>query len=280
MSLAVVLVERESALLQAAAASSSLRGAVAAIAVSTREEGDRSAGVSPQLTPRIADASRQQQWQQQQQQDVAEGGLIWAGDVSAYVTAVLAAVRSCSSTNQWAKLEQILDAAAAGLAAAAAAAGSSTQQRNLQSGFDFSETGSSRSRIRAATPTSTAAAAAGSSNGWEAWSDHSSSEEDWESEVNAIAAGRTAASSSKHRQQQQAAAAALVALQQHGVTDKQQQQLLQQQLQMLRGCVRAARLLTKQGMPVSVGELAAADAAAVRDMVKRILSRAQRWVGL
>jgi hypothetical protein len=51
---------------------------------------------------------------------------------------------------------------------------------------------------------------------------------------------------------------------------------LQAQIQLLRGQVRAARLLTKHGCCVSVEQVATADAVAAKDWLGKLLGRAER----
>jgi hypothetical protein len=53
-------------------------------------------------------------------------------------------------------------------------------------------------------------------------------------------------------------------------------QQLQARLDGLRGQVRAARLLTKHGLCVSIEQVAAADDAAVKGWLRQLLGRAER----
>jgi hypothetical protein len=267
--LAVAVLEREAELLQMAADvhAGAGRGAVAAIAKSQAAATTPTAAAagrqqtSPPVSP-LADTE-----QQQQQQGLPDGGLLWGGDVEACVTAVLAAVSACSSTNQWAKLEQLLDAAAEALAAAAAAAGqplpasiaSISQRQQQQQGV--ARRMSVRSKGRST------AAAAGSSNGWDdSWSDNDGDNSDDD---------HSDADVGSHNEQL-TAAAVRAALAQHALSEAAVH-VLAADLASLRGRVRAARLLTKQGCCVGLGELAAADGAAVNDMLQRLLGRAQRY---
>jgi hypothetical protein len=275
--LAVALLEREAELLQMAGdqQAGAGRGAVAAIAKTQAAASTPTAAAagrqqtSPPVSP-LAGTPRSEQ--QQQQQGLPDGGLLWGGDVEACVTAVLAAVSACSSTNQWAKLEQMLDAAAEALAAAAAAAGqplpasiASIRHRQQQ---QQQATGGRQSVSRQGRSTAAAAAAAGSANGWDdSWSDNDgdNSDDDY----------ADAEDGTRNAQLTAAAAAVRAALAQH-VLSEAAVHVLAADLAALRGRVRAARLLTKQGCCVGLGDLAAADGAAVNDMLQRLLGRAQR----
>jgi hypothetical protein len=86
-------------------------------------------------------SSNHQQQQMLTQAAAAAGGsglgpMLWDGDVAAMVSAVLAAVSACKATNQWARMEQLLDAAGAGLVAAAAVHGVTLQQHDTQRAED------------------------------------------------------------------------------------------------------------------------------------------------
>ncbi len=112
--LAAALLAGESELLQTAAAASMLL------------RGEEVTSQQQQLLAQAAAAA------------AAEGGdglgpMLWDGDVAAMVAAVLAAVSACQATNQWARVEQLLDAAGAGLLAAAAVNGVILQQPGLPS---------------------------------------------------------------------------------------------------------------------------------------------------
>jgi hypothetical protein len=93
-------------------------------------------------------SSNQQQQQLLTQAAAAAGGsglgpMLWDGDVAAMVSAVLAAVSACQATNQWARVEQLLDAAGAGLLAAAAVHGVTLQQHERQTAKDAGRVSSS-----------------------------------------------------------------------------------------------------------------------------------------
>jgi len=159
--LAVALLERESQLLHAAAAaavSSSSTSTSTGIkpirtgAIARLQAAATAATASPIGSPRPGAFSTRQQQQQQQQQQYAddvegdspvthasqlpEGGLVWGGNVTAVASAVMTAVSQCSSTNQWAKLEQLLDAASAALTAAAAMQQQQQQQHAAATRMD------------------------------------------------------------------------------------------------------------------------------------------------
>jgi hypothetical protein len=269
--LAVALLEREAELLQMAADqhAGAGRGAVAAIANIQAAATTAAAAAAGRQTasPPLAGTTHTEQ---QQQQGLPDGGLLWGGDVESCVTAVLAAVSACSSTNQWAKLEQLLDAAAEALAAAAAAAGlplpasiasiSHRQQQQQQQAAGGRKSANPQGR--------STAAAGGSTNGWDdSWSDNDGDNTDDDY--------TDAEDGSRNEQHTAAAAAVRAALAQHALSEAAVH-VLAADLASLRGRVRAARLLTKQGCCVGLGDLAAADGAAVNDMLQRLLGRAQR----
>lgn len=252
IALAVELLAREQALLQAAAASPPVRPRASSSSAAPPP--------SPPRSPRW-----QQQWREPgsgdgEDEEVAaqlpEGALAWGGDVAACVAAVLAAVGGCTSTNQWAKLEQLADSAAAALAAAAAV--HQQQQPQGQQQGQQQQRQSPRQRQQQ-----------GSS--WQEWD---GDDDGAGSQRSGGDATPRAAADSRRRQQLDAVRQSLGS---HALSDADAQ-ALQQQLAQLRGRVRAARLLTKHGCCVALGDLAAADSAAVDGMLQRLLGRAQRCV--
>jgi hypothetical protein len=282
--LAVALLERESQLLHAAAAaaavcssSSSSTGIkpVRTGAIARLQAAATAATASPIGSPRPgAFSTRQQQQQQQQYADdvegdspvthasqLPEGGLVWGGNVTAVVSAVMTAVSQCSSTNQWAKLEQLLDAASAALTAAAAMQQQQQQQQAAASG----------SVNAAKSPDGEMA-----TNGWDDdWEDGEA--DSWNQSRHPVSSSSAAAGGAgdaiKTQQQQQ-----LELIRAAVLGHSHDLKGLAEKLSGLRGQVRAARLLTKHGCCVALGDLAAADSAAVKQMLIQLLARAERWV--
>lgn len=250
----------------------------------------------------VAAISMQQQRQllmaQAASGELSQRELLWGGDVGALVSAVVAAVKLCSATNQWARIEQLLDAAEAALAAAAAVNGLPThtqeaataeRQRRVSSSSGSSSYGSAaasgqdageeeeheeqqqqeekqvRDIMHASSPSKKSAASP--QGGWgERWD---SDEGDWQD-------------TDQQTAEQQLPAAVLSAVEPlraallHHALSRAELQQLQAQLSALRGQVRAARLLTKHGCSVSIGQVAVADSAAAQEWLKMLLARAER----
>lgn len=245
----------------------------------------------------VAAISMQQQRQllmtQAASGELSQRELLWGGDVCALVSAVVAAVKLCSATNQWARIEQLLDAAEAALAAAAAvnglpmhtheAAAAERQQRVSSSGsssygsaaaseqdagegeeHEEQQQQQAQDVVYGSSPSKKSAAPQG---GWgERWD---SQEGEWQDTEQQTA-------------EQQLPAAVLSAVEPlraallHHAVSRAELQQLQAQLRALRGQVRAARLLTKHGCAVSIGQVAVADSAAAQEWLKMLLARAER----
>ena len=269
--MAAALVTREAELLQAVAAAASLS--------------EVSAGGSV-----VSAISRQQQQQvllaRAASGDLAQGQLVWDGDVAALVNAVLAGVGACTATNQWARIEQLLDAAADALGAAAAVNGVGAygaqadaleqQQKQLSNGGN--STYSSGEGSEAAVPATQQQhqqegkpsslgrhREGGNADGWR---DEWSEEEDggWQDPQQPSPAAAAAVA---------AAEPLRAALLQYVIGPTEVQQL-QVQLEAMRGQVRAARLLTKHGCCVSIGQVSAANSTDARGWMMQLLGRAQR----
>jgi hypothetical protein len=302
MTLASALLAGEAELLQAAAAATSLAASHA---------GDGS------------HQRQQQQWLAQASAGAADGAarsLLWDGDAAALVSAVLGAVAACKATNQWAKVEQLLDAAADALAAAAAVHGVRVQRQEEQQ--QWKQQAGDRERRTSSSSGNSSYDSAGSTDGDGEAADNIRQQQEqeehallqhalqegqsqlpssspskgretggdgwgdgWSSEGEGEDDGRldhTAGRSHLQQQvQQQAAAIAatepLRAAVLQCLLSAEAVWQLQAQIQLLRGQVRAARLLTKHGCCVSVEQVATADAAAAKDWLGKLLGRAERY---
>lgn len=275
--LAAALLSGETELLQAAAAAASVL--------------DDRAGRSGSSVVSAISAQQQQQLLVAQAAaggDGSLGPLLWDGDVSAMAAAVLAAVLACRATNQWARVEQLLDAAADALLAAGAVSGVRQNQGSSKpstvlargdkgSSGDSSYSSADSSEEQAADMKETQHQQQQSKQRpKDGWGD------EWSSEGEGDERGGESTRAGQQQQQQKQVDAALAATEplraavlQHP-TSAAQLQALQTQVDLLRGQVRAARLLTKHGCCVTIGEVAGADAAAAKDWLQKLLSRAER----
>jgi hypothetical protein len=288
LGLATAVVAREAELLQLAAGHASAADAGQLLAVDGPLAAPRlqQQGLTPPASPRLA----LKQQQQQRAGAAARGGdaasveaagsssalLLWDGDVAALVEAVLAAVRGCTATNQWARLEALLNSAAAALAAAAAVSGLGQQQQQQPASSDGSGSSAGSDDGDDDERTQQRHTAGRERAAWDGFSDASSDADAHEAAEAAVQA-RGAVGTEQQQQAVLAAAGQLLraAVGQHSLSPAQLAQL-QQQLVALRGGVRAARLLTKHGCAVSIDELLAADAAVVNGWLTKVLSRAER----
>lgn len=284
--LAAALLAGETELLQLAAAASSLQGGRSQPGEHASPQGR---GLSSQQQQAVAQAAAAAAGG-----DGSLGPLLWGGDVSAMVAAVLTAVSACKATNQWARIEQLLDAAADALVAAAAVHGlnigavqhaeqqqlaewqarasSSSNSSSYGSADEGSEQqpGTQQEQEQQQQHRSRQQAAGSAGEGWDGWSSEGEdAEQEWHG-------------GSRSSQQQQREAAALAATEPLRASVLQTAlsrgtvQQLQLQLAALRGQVRAARLLTKHGCCVSIEQVAAADSRGAKEWLSQLLSRAER----